>query len=93
MSYKHILTDRHIPTFHSNRTIAKITNSKRDCFGIIVGIIWLANRLDLYCVRSDYRYDSWLDYGKTKDRVDYVLCDKQILKPVYAVELDDYTHN
>ena len=24
--------------------------------------------------------------------VDYVLCDKQSLKPVYAVELDDYTH-
>ncbi|MFZ2125535.1 MAG: DUF2726 domain-containing protein [Candidatus Saccharimonadales bacterium] len=24
--------------------------------------------------------------------VDYVLCDKQTLKPVYAVELDDYTH-
>lgn len=25
--------------------------------------------------------------------VDYVLCDRQTLKPVYAVELDDYTHN
>jgi len=25
--------------------------------------------------------------------VDYVLCDKQTLKPVYAVELDDYTHS
>lgn len=25
--------------------------------------------------------------------VDYVLCNKQTLKPVYAVELDDYTHN
>jgi len=25
--------------------------------------------------------------------VDYVLCDKQTLRPVYAVELDDYTHN
>jgi len=25
--------------------------------------------------------------------VDYVLCEKQSLKPVYAVELDDYTHN
>lgn len=25
--------------------------------------------------------------------VDYVLCDKQTLKPIYAVELDDYTHN
>lgn len=25
--------------------------------------------------------------------IDYVLCDKQSLKPVYAVELDDYTHN
>ena len=24
--------------------------------------------------------------------VDYVLCDRQTLKPVYAVELDDYTH-
>lgn len=24
--------------------------------------------------------------------VDYVLCDKQTLKPVYAIELDDYTH-
>ena len=25
--------------------------------------------------------------------VDYVLCDMQTLQPVYAVELDDYTHN
>ncbi len=25
--------------------------------------------------------------------VDYVLCDRQTLKPVYAVELDDYTHS
>jgi len=25
--------------------------------------------------------------------VDYVLCNRQTLKPVYAVELDDYTHN
>ena len=25
--------------------------------------------------------------------VDFVLCDRQTLKPVYAVELDDYTHN
>ena len=24
--------------------------------------------------------------------VDYVLCDRQTLKPIYAVELDDYTH-
>lgn len=24
--------------------------------------------------------------------VDYVLCDKMTLKPVYAIELDDYTH-
>jgi very-short-patch-repair endonuclease len=24
--------------------------------------------------------------------IDYVLCDKDTLKPVYAVELDDYTH-
>ncbi len=25
--------------------------------------------------------------------VDYVLCDKPTLKPMYAIELDDYTHN
>lgn len=25
--------------------------------------------------------------------VDYVLCDRQTLKPAYAVELDDYTHS
>jgi very-short-patch-repair endonuclease len=25
--------------------------------------------------------------------VDYILCDKQTSKPIYAVELDDYTHN
>lgn len=24
--------------------------------------------------------------------VDYVLCDRETLKPVYAIELDDYTH-
>ena len=24
--------------------------------------------------------------------VDYVLCDKATLQPVYAIELDDYTH-
>lgn len=25
--------------------------------------------------------------------IDYILCDKQTFKPVYAIELDDYTHN
>jgi len=25
--------------------------------------------------------------------VDYVLCDKSTLRPVYAIELDDFTHN
>lgn len=25
--------------------------------------------------------------------VDYVLCDRQTLRPTYAIELDDYTHN
>ncbi len=25
--------------------------------------------------------------------VDYVLCDKKTLRPTYAIELDDYTHN
>jgi hypothetical protein len=25
--------------------------------------------------------------------VDYVLCDKQTLRPTYAIELDDYTHD
>jgi len=25
--------------------------------------------------------------------VDYVLCDKETLRPAYAIELDDYTHN
>lgn len=25
--------------------------------------------------------------------VDYVLCDKETLRPTYAIELDDYTHN
>jgi len=25
--------------------------------------------------------------------VDYILCDKETLRPTYAIELDDYTHN
>jgi len=25
--------------------------------------------------------------------VDYILCDRQTLRPVYAIELDDYTHD
>lgn len=39
---------------------------------------------------SDYLYAFRHINGKS---VDYVLCDKLTLRPTYAIELDDYTHD
>ena len=36
-----------------------------------------------------WSYAFWHINGKS---VDFVLCDKQTLKPTYVIELDDYTH-
>lgn len=39
--------------------------------------------------KQNWKYAFRYINGKS---VDYVLCDKTTLKPVYAIELDDYTH-
>lgn len=51
--------------------------------------VHLSGFLDHKIPKQNWKYAFRHINGKS---VDYVLCDKTTLKPVYAVELDDYTH-
>jgi hypothetical protein len=52
--------------------------------------VHLSALLDHHVKGQDWKYAFRHINGKS---VDYVLCDKVTLKPVYAVELDDHTHD
>lgn len=51
--------------------------------------VHLSALLDRKLPNQDWKHAFRHINGKS---VDFVLCDKMTLKPVYAVELDDYTH-
>ncbi len=51
--------------------------------------VHLSGILDHKVPKQNWKYAFRHINGKS---VDFVLCDKMTLKPVYAVELDDYTH-
>lgn len=52
--------------------------------------IHLSAILDHRVLGQDYK---WAFRHIHQKSVDYVLCDRQTLKPTYAIELDDYTHS
>jgi hypothetical protein len=52
--------------------------------------VHLSSLLDHHIVGQDWRYAFSHVNGKS---VDFVLCDRQTLQPIYAIELDDYTHD
>ena len=52
--------------------------------------IHLSTVLNPTATGKDWTYAFRHINGKS---VDYVLCDKETLRPTYAIELDDYTHN
>lgn len=52
--------------------------------------VHLSSILDHRVKGQEWKYAFSHINGKS---VDYVLCDKETLKPAYAIELDDYTHD
>ncbi|MBL8160239.1 DUF2726 domain-containing protein [Candidatus Saccharibacteria bacterium] len=50
----------------------------------------LSSLLDHRVKGQEWKYALWHINGKS---VDYVLCDKRTLRPVYAIELDDPSHD
>ncbi|MDB5181128.1 MAG: topoisomerase [Candidatus Saccharibacteria bacterium] len=52
--------------------------------------IHLSSLLDHHVKGQEWRYAFSHINGKS---VDYVLCNKTTLRPTYAIELDDYTHD
>jgi very-short-patch-repair endonuclease len=51
--------------------------------------VHLSSLLDHHVKGQEWKYAFSHINGKS---VDYVLCDRQTLRPTYAIELDDYTH-
>jgi hypothetical protein len=45
---------------------------------------------DLVSIEKDSQYKHWSKIAQK--HIDFVICDKHSLKPVCAIELDDYTH-
>ena len=52
--------------------------------------VHLSSLLDHHVKGQEWKSAFWHINGKS---VDYVLCDRQTLRPTYAIELDDYTHD
>jgi len=52
--------------------------------------VHLSSLLDHHVKGQEWKYAFSHINGKS---VDYVLCDRQTLRPTYAIELDDYTHD
>ena len=52
--------------------------------------VHLSSLLDHHVKGQEWKYAFSHINGKS---VDYVLCDKKTLRPTYAIELDDYTHD
>jgi very-short-patch-repair endonuclease len=76
-----------------------MTQPERDCYNVLVKIVghdyWIFPQvhfsafLDEY-INGKYRYGAfWHINGKS---VDFLLCTKERLSPVLAIELDDWSH-
>lgn len=79
---EHIMTTSEEAFF---RLLSETVNEKY----IVFPQVHLSALLEHKIPKQNWEYAFRHINGKS---VDYVLCDRRTLKPVYAIELDDYTH-
>lgn len=95
-----VISNQNIPKYEYSRKKEFITKSEKEFYKILSELAgdkyYIFPQIHLSAL---FKNDTVGRYHKlafqiiNRRSVDYVLCDKGTLEPVYAVELDDYTHN
>ena len=78
----------HLMTASEEKFFMLLSNVVKERY-VVFPQIHLSAILDHKIDGQDYK---WAFRNIHQYSVDYVLCDKETLKPIYAIELDDYTH-
>jgi very-short-patch-repair endonuclease len=93
-------TRRRKPQFKYRRKNCMITNAEQECYQALVSEMGLDYfffpqiHLDAIVQPTDTRKDRFYAFRHINQKsVDFVACDKKQLRPLFAIELDDKTHN
>jgi very-short-patch-repair endonuclease len=88
------------PRFEYHRKDAVMTNAERDCYHALVSEMgpdydfFPQIHLDAIVQPTDTRKARFYAFRHINQKsVDFVACDKKELRPLFAIELDDKTHN
>ena len=88
------------PQFQYRRKDRVMTEAERECFHALVSEMWPdyyffpQMHLDAIVQPTDTRKDRFYAFKHINQKsVDFVACDKKRLCPLFAIELDDKTHN
>ncbi len=88
------------PRFEYRRKDAVMTDAERECFHALVSEMGLDYyffpqiHLDAIVQPTDARQDRFNAFRHINQKsVDFVACDKKEIRPLFAIELDDKSHN
>lgn len=88
------------PRFEYRRKDGVMTEAKRECYHALVSemgpdyYFFPQMHLDAIVQPTDNRTDRLYAFRHINQKsVDFVACDKKQLRPLFAIELDDKTHN
>lgn len=88
------------PRFDYRRKDGVMTDAERECFQALVSemgpdyYFFPQIHLDAIVEPTNTRKDRFLAFKHINQKsVDFVACDKKQLRPLFAIELDDKTHN
>jgi very-short-patch-repair endonuclease len=88
------------PRFEYHRKNCVMTNAEQECYHALVSEMgpdyhfFPQMHLDAIVQPSDSRKDRFYAFRHINQKsVDFVACDKKQLGPLFAIELDDKTHN
>jgi len=88
------------PRFEYRRKDCVMTNAERECYHALVSemgpdyYFFPQMHLDAIVQPTDARKDRFYAFRHINQKpVDFVACDKKQLRPLFAIELDDKTHN
>jgi len=94
------LTRKHKPLFEYRRKGCVMTDAERECFHALVSEMGLDYyffpqiHLDAIIQPNARGKDQFASFRHINQKsVDFVACDKKDLRPLFAIEVDDKTHN
>jgi very-short-patch-repair endonuclease len=93
-------TRRRKPRFQYSRNDSVMTAAERECYHALVSKLgpdyyfFPQMHLDAFVRPTNSRKERFYAFRHINQKsVDFVACDKKQLRPVFAIELDDKTHN